>query len=157
MENNIFRKKSIDRVSSPEQLDDYIRVSNPGVWMVLAAVIILLVGICIWGVFGHLDTTLPVVGVCENGSGICYVKETDIGSVQEGMVVKIGEEECIISGITSVPITAKSELNEYAIHLGGLQAEDWVYKITFDSSLANGTYKAKIITESVSPISFVLN
>ena len=33
MENKLFRQKSIDRVSSPEQLQDYMRVTNPGVWM----------------------------------------------------------------------------------------------------------------------------
>ena len=26
---NLFRKKSMDRISSPEQLNDYIRVSTP--------------------------------------------------------------------------------------------------------------------------------
>ena len=31
MDNQIFRKKNIERVSSPEQLNDYVRVSNPGV------------------------------------------------------------------------------------------------------------------------------
>lgn len=36
MESNIFRKKSMDRVSSPEQLNDYVRVMNPGIWMILA-------------------------------------------------------------------------------------------------------------------------
>ena len=51
MDNQIFRKKNIDRVSSPEQLNDYVRVSNPGVWMVLTAVIVLLFGICVWAVF----------------------------------------------------------------------------------------------------------
>lgn len=34
MENKLFRQKSIDRVSSPEQLQDYMRVTNPGVWMI---------------------------------------------------------------------------------------------------------------------------
>ena len=33
MENKLFRQKSIDRVLSPEQLQDYMRVTNPGVWM----------------------------------------------------------------------------------------------------------------------------
>ena len=28
-----FRQESLDRAKSPEQLDDYIRVSNPGVWV----------------------------------------------------------------------------------------------------------------------------
>ena len=31
MNEQLFRKKSIDRVSSPEQLDAYLRVANPGV------------------------------------------------------------------------------------------------------------------------------
>ena len=43
MSNPIFRKKSIEKVTSPEQINDYIRVSNPSVWMILAAVIVLLV------------------------------------------------------------------------------------------------------------------
>ena len=38
----VFRKKSLDRVNSPEQLNEYIRVANPGVWVILAAVIVLL-------------------------------------------------------------------------------------------------------------------
>lgn len=37
MENPIFRKKSLDRISSPEALDDYLHVTTPAVWMILAA------------------------------------------------------------------------------------------------------------------------
>ena len=48
----IFREKSIKRVSSPEQLNDYIRVTTPSVWVVLAALIILLLGILAWSVLG---------------------------------------------------------------------------------------------------------
>ena len=56
MNSQLFRKKSVDRVSSPEQLNEYIRVANPGVWMVLAAIVILLAGVVVWGCIGHLDT-----------------------------------------------------------------------------------------------------
>ena len=54
MESNIFRKKSMDRVSSPEQLNDYIKVSNPTVWMILIAIIMFMLGVCAWGYFGRL-------------------------------------------------------------------------------------------------------
>ncbi len=54
MDNGIFRQKSIDKVSSPEKLDDYIRVTTPGVWFTLAAIVILLVGTIVWGTFGEL-------------------------------------------------------------------------------------------------------
>lgn len=41
MEDKVFRKKSLERMSSPEQLGDYIRVANPGIWLIMAAVILL--------------------------------------------------------------------------------------------------------------------
>ena len=43
-QNQIFRQKSLDQISSPEQLHDYLHVTNPTVWLALAAVILLLVG-----------------------------------------------------------------------------------------------------------------
>lgn len=51
---SIFRQKSIDKISSPEKLDDYIRVTTPSVWITLAAIVVLLVGVIVWGVFGEL-------------------------------------------------------------------------------------------------------
>ena len=55
MSQPIFRQKSMEKISSPEQMNDYIRVSNPSVWMILAAVIVLLAGVCVWGMFGCLE------------------------------------------------------------------------------------------------------
>lgn len=51
----LFRQKSIQRVSSPEQLNDYIRVTAPSVWIVLIALVVLLVGILAWCVFGRIE------------------------------------------------------------------------------------------------------
>ena len=36
---SIFREKSIERIESPEKLNDYLRVTSPAVWIVLAAMI----------------------------------------------------------------------------------------------------------------------
>jgi len=55
MNNGIFRKKGIDKITSPEKLDDYIRVTTPSVWLVLAAVVLLLVGALVWGFFGEVE------------------------------------------------------------------------------------------------------
>lgn len=54
---SIFRQKSMDRVSSPEQLNDYIRVTTPSVWLVMAALVVLLVGMLAWSVFGKVEAT----------------------------------------------------------------------------------------------------
>ena len=52
---SIFRKKSLDRISDPEQLEDYIHVTSPSVWLVLLALVLLLVGILAWSVLGTVD------------------------------------------------------------------------------------------------------
>ncbi len=57
MKESLFRKKSIDKVFSPDQLNDYIKVSNPSTWVILAAVIILLAAVLIWAVYGELPGT----------------------------------------------------------------------------------------------------
>lgn len=157
MENQIFRKKSLDRVSSPEQLNDYVRVSNPGVWMVLVAVIMLLVGVCIWGVFGRLDTKISAAAIVESGSVTCYVKEADFASVKTGQTVIINDKECEISAVSSTPIAVTAEFGEYVLHVGGLQVGEWVYQVTFQTDLADGIYSAQIVVDSVSPMSFILN
>ena len=38
--NQIFRRKSLDTISLPEQLTSYLRVTTPGIWAVLTAVIL---------------------------------------------------------------------------------------------------------------------
>ena len=53
--NSVFRQKSMDRVSSPEQLNDYIRVITPSVWLVLLALVILLAGMLAWSIFGRVE------------------------------------------------------------------------------------------------------
>ena len=73
MNDKMFRKESIERISSPEQLTDYIHVTSPAGWMLLGAIIVLLAGICVWGIFGRLDTTLTVAAQSRDGAVVLYV------------------------------------------------------------------------------------
>ena len=56
---SIFRKKTLERVNQPDDLNDYIRVTTPAVWIVLIAIILLLVGIFAWMIFGTVDVHNP--------------------------------------------------------------------------------------------------
>ena len=52
---DLYRKKSLERISSPEELNDYIRVTSPPVWIVLLAIVILLVGLLTWASLGTVE------------------------------------------------------------------------------------------------------
>ena len=157
MNEQLFRKKSIDRVSSPEQLDAYIRVANPGVWLVLIAIVALLVGVCVWGILGALDTTISAVAVCENNTITLYVKDEEGKAIQAEMEVQIADATASVTAISPMPIKAQTALSDYARYIGGFGGEDWVYAIQTDAQLPDGVYSAKIILESVSPMSFIVN
>ncbi|MDE7399038.1 MAG: hypothetical protein K2N06_05855 [Oscillospiraceae bacterium] len=157
MDKQLFRKASIERVSSPEQLNDYVRVSNPGVWMILAAVIALLVGVCVWGIFGRLETKITTAGTCENGIFTCYVPEEKIGQIKSGMTVNVDGESLSVSGISAKPAAVTAGTDSYLLYLGGFSEGEWLYEVTANTTLSDGTYKAEIVTESVSPMSFILN
>ena len=139
MNTEIFRKKSLDRIKSPENLDDCIQVSNPGVWLLLVSVIILLAGACIWSVFGHIDSTVDTEVYIEDGTVICRIAETDISSIREGMTVKFHDTEAVITEIRQ---------NEDAEYVCVLQPE---------LTVPDGLYEGKVVTAAFKPLSFILN
>lgn len=131
MEQSIFRKSSLERVSSPEQLNDYIRVTNPGVWLVLAAVVILLAGACVWGVFARLDTTISVPVEVSGGEARLLL--------EEGRQID-----------PSAPVIIGGRKFSLGPAVGG-----GAYSVSVD--LPDGDYQATVVTERVAPLSFVFN
>ena len=63
MNNSVFRKKSLERISSPAQINDYIRVITPGMWILLIVIILLVIAGITWG----LCVTLTVTDVNSAG------------------------------------------------------------------------------------------
>ena len=158
---SIFRKKSLERISSPEQLNDYIRVANPSLWFVLAAIIVLLIGVCVWGFLGKLETCVSGTVIVNNGVAVCYVSEDDVSSIESGMTVRIDDSEYAVQSISQEPVSISSDsgFSDYFLYISGFYEGEWVYVVMLESdgSIADGIYSAEIVVDTVSPISFVLN
>lgn len=157
MESNIFRKKSMARVSSPEQLNDYIKVTTPGVWMILTSIILLLIGVSVWGIFGQLNTVIHVGAECKNGILTCYIKEKDAQNVKVGMQVDVEGETYELTSVSDQYMVLDKETDASLLYAGNFEEGEWIYTAQTDTKLKDGIYKAVITIESVSPISFILN
>lgn len=156
MKSEIFRQKSIEKVSSPESLNDYVKVASPSVWVILIGIIVLLIGVCAWGAWGRLDTRVNV-GVVRNGTeSICYFCENDINKVKVGQLFEVDGTECEIKEISNTPIQGK-ELSPFILHTLSVTEEAWVYEAKVKGSLDDGEYAASIVAESVSPMYFIIN
>lgn len=157
MDHSIFRQKSMERVSSPEQLNDYIRVANPATWATLGAVVALLIGFIVWGAVGTLETKVSAAAVSDGGTVTCYVGEAEIAGVARGDVVRIDGVEYAVAAIAAAPVAVDAGFTAYALHVGGLSVGQWVYPVTVNAALPDGVYEAAIVTDSVSPIFFLFN
>lgn len=157
MNKQLFKKSNIDRVSSPEQLHNYVRVANPGLWTLLSAIVFLLAGVVVWGCIGKIDTTMTTAIVADGGNAVMYIGESDVEKLEIGMTVRSEEKEYTITDIAKTPVRVDESFTDYAIHASGLAIGEWVYAVSIDGEHNDGVHKANIVIESISPISFILN
>jgi len=154
----IFRTKSLERISSPEDLNDYIRVANPGIWLILTGIVILLVGMIVWCVFGRLETKIDGVCLTENHRTVCYINESDIDKVQKGMKVIFSDgSEGKVTGLVREPIDGENVLTEYASYVSGFSQDSWLCGLTIDKTLSDGVEKVQIVVDTVKPIAFIIS
>ena len=165
MESGLFRQKSVERISSPEDLHEYMRVTSPRLWMILIAILVLLAGFIIFASTATMENTMAIQVHAENFPS--YVKneqgeyvegplETMLSAmlpisskdvVDNGMVVRIGDETAKVSMIAVI---------------GEQDTGSGVPEVMLDISLddetrtiADGMYDAELVVESTTPISFL--
>ena len=153
MENQLFRKKSLATISSPEALHDYMRVTSPRLWMILGAIVILLAGFIVYASTVTMENTAPVQVELENYdveddgairrgtivSGSVSKQQTDL--VAPGMKIRLGSEEGTVTLVFS-------------------DEEDTKFLVEMEReylNLPDGTYEAELVLESTTPISFLWN
>lgn len=153
----LFREKSLEAIESPESLNDYLRVTSPGVWLVMAAIIALLAGAVMWGVFGRIDTTRQLAVSAADGRAVCYVPYEMLQEVMDGGSVSVDGTAYAFGVQEDVKVTVISEdTNAFVRVKGGLQPGDMAVEVPVEAALADGVYTGVVVTESLRPISLLL-
>ena len=125
MDQKLYREKSLERISSPEQLNDYLRVTSPSVWIILAAIVILLAGLLVWSSVATIESYVSGTGEVKDGvMTIRFENQQFAKNVETGMTVSAGDTQTSISSIGR--------------DAGGL------YIATASTKLSNGFYPVRI-------------
>ncbi len=222
MEKGLFRKESVDHISSPEQMHDYLRVTSPKLWMILAAIMVLLVGFVAYACTATLESTFELPVMIEYGIITAEVPPAELELIKIRMPVRVADmtgqvrditqntqirlqiafddgrgmdesygdmeivdkqglpadlaDQSFFLWVNNGEITAYDQRGELSailktknrVTVNGRTAtvtDSEVYDtasimITLDDptvKLPDGSYHAEIVTESISPISFLLN
>ncbi len=141
MNEQIFRKKSLERIESPESLNDYVKVTRPSVWLLLAAIIVLFVGAFLWATFGHIDTTVPSTATITGGV----------------MNLTVTDKEKLPNGYNGQDARLVIDNKSYNISLTLNADGTFTSKTELPEDLTEGSYNVDIVVESVSPIVYIFN
>lgn len=86
----IFRKVALERLSSPEQLDQLMQVTNPRGWLALGAFGALLLAALSWAVLGSIPTDAMGEGILLRQGGVSNLVAAEPGQVEE-LLVSVGD------------------------------------------------------------------
>lgn len=80
---SFFRKSALEKLSTPEKLDQLIQVTSPRAWIALCTIGIALSAAVAWGCFGRVKTKINTAGILLGGA--VY----DIVSTSQGQLVTL--------------------------------------------------------------------
>jgi HlyD family secretion protein len=64
---SVFRQAALDRLASPERLDELMQVTGPKAWLALSALGVLLLTLVGWGILGRINTRVEGQGILMGG------------------------------------------------------------------------------------------
>lgn len=110
----LFRKVSLERLSSPEQLDRLIEITSLKGWVALIGLGIIVVMVVLWGIYGSIPTKVSGSGILIRKSGLSTIYSSYSGIVSD-VYVNIGEQIKrgeLIAKITREEFLSNIEENE---------------------------------------------
>ena len=115
----IFRKVSLDRLSSPEQLDLLVPVVTPRAWLGVLPLVAFVLGGVAWGIFGSVPTLVSGRAILLQQGGLAEISAPAEGRIAEllvgvGDVVEAGQPVARISqpGLVEKQRQASQRLDE---------------------------------------------
>ena len=137
--NQLFSKEALDKLRSPERLDNLLSVTNPISWMLLTAVLIFIFSILIWSIFGAFTVKADGMGLIMDSAGVAEIyhisggKVTDI-YVSKGDFVKRGT---LIAHVVQAGSFADTVIAQHSMDLAGNDREAASRAYEYDAKRAN--------------------
>ncbi len=111
----LFREVSLEKLSSPEQLDELIKVTSPRAWLALIAISCILISAIAWGFLGSIPTKIDGHGILINDGGVLYIKHHTSGQVIDKRF-KVGDI------VNKGDVLARIEMPQLVAEINNLQS-----------------------------------
>ena len=138
MKDQVVKDARTMQITSPDQLHDYLHVTSAAVWIVMAAIILLLVVSLIWSSQATIESYADATAKVSGRSMIVRIDDPKLqNEIKSGMKIVVGNTE------TKVASVGHDE-NGNLFAVAG-------------TTLSNGTYSARIVYRQTKVLSLLFN
>jgi HlyD family secretion protein len=108
----IFRKAALDRLSSPEQLDQLIALTSPAGWAAALTLVAIAVAAVCWSVFGVVPTSIYGSGILVTRGGHVF----DAMAPFSGTVISVADIGTVVRKGDRLATLDDTELRQNLVH-----------------------------------------
>ncbi len=158
---SIFNKRATEKLRSPDDLEKYVRVTSPSVWVALAGVLAVVLGLLAWGVFGSVSTSVSTNGVYVKDHMVCFLTTEDASKVHPDDLAYVDGAMGRVTSVTKVPLSREEAYEELGSDylVDALMTDEWCYFVVIDGvapEVQGIPIPVSITTKRVAPITLVL-
>lgn len=147
-------KKKGNCYANPESLDDYIRVTSPPVWVILASLLVIVLGVFAWASMGQMRTTVQAGAIAEDGVVTCYVPLQYASYINETSTITVAGKTVTFGAATPREVkTTGAEAELLAKH--GIDPAS-VVAVEVRMRIDDGLYRTMVVVETISPLRLIL-
>ena len=119
----LFRQDVMDRLNSPERLDELLRITSPRGWIALLSLALVILTALAWGIYGTISTKVEGSGIFIDPEGVHPVISLGSGRlssirVKVGDIVEVGQ---LVATMTNPDV--QKQLDNQKIMLSALEKE----------------------------------
>lgn len=137
----VFRPSMMNRIASADELDHYLKITNPSAWVVTLAALLLIAGVIIWAVVANVPVTVNTTGIdyldpnSDENVVLCWVDKSTAQKIEDsGAKASIDGVEAKSVQLNDVPMSASEVISLLGsdFYANSLDLSDWNYLVTIE-------------------------
>ncbi len=154
MNEELYRKESLNKVANPDKTDTYLKVTNPSVWLIILAAVIILGSFVYWGFVGTVPNRTPALGLVKDQQVTVFMPAENVMAIGDSLEVLIDGVSHTVTGVENGLCSAKQIKETYG---EAINPSEMNFVITAEATgVADGIKSLSVVTNRVRAFDYML-
>ena len=159
MEEKAAKKNSPNRIASPEELHDFMRVSSPKLWVILTVIVVLLGCMVVYAATRRMENTMDI-RITVSTYSVPASEDIDGQEIRYTQLLATLPLDRLNQVAVGMPVRFSDETGKVSMVMNNEDEDQLTIEIQPDHEpvvLPEGTYDGELVLETTTPLSFLLN